>query len=110
MENNISQTNNNVAKNNSSETATRKDIAELLLDKKIITKDQLDVALKEKQEKNISENIGTILVNMGLITDSMLSEVLNEQTGNKEFNLKYKPKTVCGKSRYGVLVIGLITL
>lgn len=88
MENNVNQTDNNVAKNSSPETATRKDIAELLLDKKIITRDQLDVALKEKQEKNISENIGTILVNMGLITDSMLSEVLNEQTGNKEFNLK----------------------
>ena len=66
----------------------RKDIADLLLDKKIITKDQLDVAIKEKQEKHLSENIGTILVNMGFITDSMLSSVINEQTGNKNFNLK----------------------
>lgn len=65
-----------------------KDIADLLLDKKIITKDQLDVAIKEKQEKHLSENIGTILVNMGFITDSMLSSVINEQTGNKNFNLK----------------------
>ena len=68
--------------------STRKDIADLLLEKKIITKDQLDVALKEKQEKNLSENIGTILVNMGFITDSMLTGIINEQTGNKDFNLK----------------------
>lgn len=65
------------------------DLEKVLLDKKIITKDQLDVALKEKEEKNSKESIGNILVTMGLLTDSMLGEVLSSQTGSGEnFDLK----------------------
>lgn len=64
------------------------DIGKLLLDKKIITKDQLDVALKEKKDKNSTESIGNILVKMGLITDSMLGEVLSAQAGSQKFDLK----------------------
>lgn len=64
------------------------DVGELLLKKQIITKDQLDVALKEKQDKNSTENVGNILVKMGLITDSMLGEVLSAQAGSQKFDLK----------------------
>ncbi|HSQ97771.1 MAG TPA: GspE/PulE family protein [Rickettsiales bacterium] len=64
------------------------DLENILLEKKIITKDQLDVALKEKKDKGSTESIGNILVNMGLITDSMLGEVLSSQTGSENFDLK----------------------
>ncbi|MDD2840704.1 MAG: hypothetical protein PHY80_06375, partial [Rickettsiales bacterium] len=64
------------------------DLERVLLDKKIITKDQLDVALKEKADKGSKESIGNILVTMGLITDSMLGEVLSSQSGSENFDLK----------------------
>jgi len=64
------------------------DLERILLDKKIITKDQLDVALKEKEDNDSKESIGNILVTMGLLTDSMLGEVLSSQTGSENFDLK----------------------
>ncbi len=72
----------------SSKPISETDIGELLLKRKIITKDQLDVALKEKKDKNSTESVGNILVKMGLITDSMLGEVLSSQAGSQKFNLK----------------------
>lgn len=71
-----------------SKIMSESDLENILLEKKIITKDQLDVALKEKEDKSSTESIGTILVNMGLITDSILGEVLSSQTGIENFDLK----------------------
>jgi len=64
------------------------DLSTLLITKKIITKDQLDVALKEKRDKNSNESVGSFLVKMGLITDSMLGEVLTAESGSEKFDLK----------------------
>lgn len=72
----------------SNKIITENDVGALLLAKKIITKDQLDVALKEKKDKNSNESIGNFLVKMGLITDSMLGEVLSAQSGSEKFDLK----------------------
>ncbi len=85
---NLKTKENQLPQNKNEKDNNNKSIGELLLEKKIITQDQYDVAIREKAEKGITENIGTILVNMGLITDSMLSEVLNEQTGNQKFDIK----------------------
>ncbi len=71
-----------------SKSLNETDIGELLLKRKIITKDQLDVALKEKKDRNSTESVGNILVKMGLITDSMLGEVLSAQAGSQKFDLK----------------------
>lgn len=64
------------------------DLENILLSKKIITRDQLDVALKEKKDRNSKESIGNILISMGLLTDSMLGEVLSSQSGSENFDLK----------------------
>jgi type II secretory ATPase GspE/PulE/Tfp pilus assembly ATPase PilB-like protein len=65
------------------------DVSSLLLDRGIITKDQLDVALKEKKENNRMENIGEILVKMGMITESILREtVISQNKNNTDFDLK----------------------
>ena len=77
--------NNNVQQN---APISEVNVGELLLSKKIITSDQLDVALKEKKDKNSNESIGNILVKMGLITESMLGEVLSAQAGSQKFDLK----------------------
>lgn len=69
-------------------TQKKINVEEILLERKIITKDQLDVAIKEKKDSNSSESIGSILVKMGLITDSMLGEILNSQSDNQNFDLK----------------------
>ncbi|MFC1659166.1 GspE/PulE family protein [Pseudomonadota bacterium] len=67
---------------------TTEDIGELLLKKQIISKDQLDVALKEKKDTGTKETIGNILVKMGFITEGTLGEVLSESTGVKKLDLK----------------------
>lgn len=76
------------AKISGTKITSEADLEKILLDKKIITKDQLDVALKEKKESGSKESIGNILINMGLMTDSMLSEVLSSQSGGENFDLK----------------------
>ena len=88
---NNQQANSNASNNSTNGTSrpiSESDIGELLLKRKIITKDQLDVALKEKKDKNSTESVGNILVKMGLITDSMLGEVLSAQSGGQKFDLK----------------------
>ena len=63
-------------------------IENILLEKKIVTQDQIDVALKEKREKNLSDSIPNILIKMGLVTDSIISDIINENSKNKNIDLK----------------------
>jgi type IV pilus assembly protein PilB len=67
-------------------------IGQELLSRGLISKDQLETALKEQQRQSESrENrklLGAILVDMGFITDSALGEVLTESSGIKSFSLK----------------------
>ena len=64
------------------------DIASRLLEKKVISEDQLDIALKEQTRSKNNKTIGAILVDMGVISEGALGEILNESTGIKKFDLK----------------------
>jgi len=81
-ENNISEINQNI------EQKGTINVGEALLKKQIISKDQMDVALKEQAARGQNENLGTILVKMGFITEAALGEVLSESTGVKKLDLK----------------------
>jgi len=66
-------------------------LGERLIYKGLISKDQLETALKEQRSQNsISNNkkmLGAILVEMGFITESTLGELLTEESGVKKFNI-----------------------
>lgn len=61
-------------------------LSDLLLEKGLISKDQLQIALKE-QQNNTEKLIGSILVDLGFITESALGEVLTESSGTQSFDL-----------------------
>ncbi len=56
--------------------APRRQLGEFLLEKGLINRDQLRVALTEQKQKN--ERLGKILVRLGLISESVLRDVLAE--------------------------------
>ncbi len=51
----------------------------------LVSKDQLEVALKEQKESTERKMLGAILVEMGFITESALGEVLAETSGTERF-------------------------
>jgi type II secretory ATPase GspE/PulE/Tfp pilus assembly ATPase PilB-like protein len=64
------------------------DIGTRLLEKKVISEDQLAVALKEQERLKNSETIGTILVELGFVSEGAMGEILNESSGVKKFDIK----------------------
>lgn len=77
----------------SSEELERKQnvpIGQKLLEKGLISKDQLDTALTEQRRlgDKSKKMIGAILVEMGFVTESALAEVLSEASGVKIFDIK----------------------
>jgi type IV pilus assembly protein PilB len=64
------------------------DVGKTLLQKQIISKDQLGVAIKEQASRGNTENLGAILVKMGFITEAALGEILSESAGVKKLDLK----------------------
>lgn len=65
-------------------------IGEVMVEKGLISKDQLEIALKEQKEQEGTKRmmLGSILVEMGFITESALGEVLAESTGIEKFDMK----------------------
>ncbi|MFT6333171.1 MAG: general secretion pathway protein E/type IV pilus assembly protein PilB, partial [Lentimonas sp.] len=59
-----------------------------LLDEKVISQDQLNVALKEQIRTQNKKTIGAILVEMGVITEGALGEILNESSGIQKFDIR----------------------
>ena len=64
------------------------DIGARLLQKKVISEDQLSIALKEQARVKGTKTVGAILVEMGFISDGALGEILNESSGVKKFDIK----------------------
>ncbi len=64
------------------------DIGTRLLEKKVISEDQLTIALKEQTRLNGAKTVGAIMVDMGFISEGALGEILNESTGIKKFDIK----------------------
>jgi general secretion pathway protein E/type IV pilus assembly protein PilB len=71
---------------------SEKDVAMTLGDrlvaKGIISRDQLEIALKEQRELQVKKELGTILVELNFITDTILSEMLSEASGVKSVDLR----------------------
>jgi general secretion pathway protein E/type IV pilus assembly protein PilB len=65
-------------------------LGEKLLSKGLISKDQLDTALKEQRSQQSTQKkmLGAILIDMGFITESALGEILTESSGVKVFDIK----------------------
>jgi len=64
---------------------TRKRLGDVLIDKGLITLDQLKIALSEQKTNNIP--IGKMLVALGFITDSVIRDVLGETLGHESVDL-----------------------
>jgi|TARA_Y100000389_G_C17460308_1_gene521193 type IV pilus assembly protein PilB len=64
------------------------DIGARLLQKKVISEDQLSIALKEQARVKGTKTVGAILVDMGFISEGALGEILNESSGVKKFDIK----------------------
>lgn len=60
-----------------------------LVEKGLISSDQLEVALREQQNSDDNRQmLGAVLVELGFITESALAEVLTETSGIQHFDLK----------------------
>lgn len=64
------------------------DIGAKLLEKKVISEDQLEIAIKEQARLNNTQTIGAILVDLGFVSEGALGEILNESTGVTKFDIK----------------------
>ncbi len=67
---------------------TTTDIGARLIEKKVISDDQLEIAMKEQARLKGAKTVGAILVEMGFISEGALGEILNESTGVKKFDIK----------------------
>jgi type IV pilus assembly protein PilB len=65
-------------------------IGERLVAEGLISRDQLEIALKMQRENKdpARSMLGALLVELGFITESALAEVLSESTGIEQFNPK----------------------
>jgi len=71
-----------------SKTQSNTDIGAKLLEKKVISDDQLAIALKEHARLNGAKTIGSVLIALGFVSEGALGEILNESSGVKKFDLK----------------------
>jgi general secretion pathway protein E/type IV pilus assembly protein PilB len=88
-------------------------LGEALIDRGLISRDQLQVALTE--QKNSKKMLGAILVDMSFITESVLGEILAESSGAAQFDPKSAmldsdlvrklPKEVA--SRHKIIPVGI---
>ena len=74
-------------------------LGEKLVSKGLISSDQLEIALHvQRDSEGEKKMLGSILVEMGFITESALGEVLTESSGLKTFDLGsvvLDPKLIC---------------
>lgn len=77
-----------VFKENTQKQLDSSELINELLRTKIITEDQLGVAQKEQIKSGTNENISTILVRMGFVSQSTISEILNRSSDIKNFDIK----------------------
>ena len=63
----------------------KKRIGEVLIEKGMITHDQLNIALLE--QKTLDKRIGAVLIQLGFVTDSIIRDALSENTGYDSVDL-----------------------
>lgn len=92
-------------------------IGEIMVEKGIISKDQLEIALKvQRENKDKRIMLGSILIDLGFITESALGEILAESTGIEKFDprttvldpnlIKQIPKNIA--QRHKLIPISLV--
>lgn len=64
------------------------DVGAKLLEQKVISEDQLSIALREQDRLKGAKTIGVILVEMGFVSEGALGEILNASSGAKKFDLR----------------------
>jgi type IV pilus assembly protein PilB len=67
------------------EPKPKKRIGEVLIEKGMITNDQLTIALLE--QKTSEKRIGAVLIQLGFVTDSIIRDALSENTGYESVDL-----------------------
>lgn len=67
---------------------TTTDIGRSLLEKKVISLDQFEIALREQARLKNSKTVASILVDLGFISEGALGEILNQSSGVKKFDIK----------------------
>lgn len=65
--------------------APKKRIGDQLIDRGIISADQLKIALQE--QKQSGDKIGKVLIDLGFLTESLLTDVLGESRGDESIDL-----------------------
>lgn len=68
-----------------SNTNSKKRIGDQLIDRGVISPDQLRIALQEQQQSG--DKIGKVLIDLGFLTESLLTDVLGESRGDESINL-----------------------
>ena len=63
-------------------------LGQKLIEKNLITKDQLEIALKIQREDTRKVMVGQILIEMGLVTEQTIAEILSENSGSIKFDFK----------------------
>lgn len=70
------------------EAKKRVPLGQRLIEKNLITKDQLEIALKIQRDGAKNKMVGQILVEMGLVTENTIAEILSESSGLEHFDVK----------------------
>lgn len=66
-------------------TPVKKKLGEVLIEKGVLTDDQLRIALLEL--KSTKKLLGTVLIDLGFVTDSIIRDALSENTGQRGVDL-----------------------
>ena len=69
-------------------STTNADIGTRLIEQKVISEDQLEIATREQARIGGAKTLGAIMVELGFISEGALGEILNESSGNKKVDLK----------------------
>ncbi|HEY6248533.1 MAG TPA: type IV-A pilus assembly ATPase PilB [Candidatus Angelobacter sp.] len=64
-------------------------LGDLLVKEKIITAEQLDAAVKKQKENGANARLGSVLVQLGFVTDEEVTNFLSRQYGVPAINLQY---------------------
>jgi type IV pilus assembly protein PilB len=73
--------------NDKAKQAPKRQLGEVLLQKGVITEDQLRIALVEQDV--IKKRLGPVLIDLGFVTDSIIRDALSENTGHSTVDLTH---------------------
>ncbi len=65
-----------------------KDIVSQLIEKKVISEDQLQIAKREQEKTRGQKSIAVILAEMGFVSEGMIGEIMSESAGVKKFDFR----------------------